>query len=54
VSAEFSSLPPPLPKMPPISEAVAITSVSVHGCGCFSIAVYSNGINVGLMRAFAM
>jgi len=53
VSAEFSSLPPPRPKMPPISEAIATTSVVFHGSiGCPS-SVYSAGFSVGLALAAA-
>jgi len=43
VSAELTSLPPPLPKIPPISEAVAITSVTVKCCGTLPNAAYSPG-----------
>src|SRR4030088_444051 len=43
VSAELTSLPPPLPKIPPISEAVAITSVTVKCCGALPNAAYSPG-----------
>src|ERR1700716_3617767 len=41
-SAELTS-PPPLPKIPPISEAVAITSVAVKCCGTLPNAAYSPG-----------
>ena len=45
--AEPSSLPPPLPKMPPISDASAITSVGVHIWGSLPSAWYSDGISDG-------
>jgi len=47
VSAELTSFPPPLPKIPPISEAVAITSVVVKCCGTLPNAAYSAGSLVG-------
>ena len=47
VRAEFSSLPPPRPKMPPISEAIATTSVGFQGSiGLFS-SEYSPGFSAG-------
>src|ERR1700742_5107857 len=48
VSAEFSSLPPPLPKMPPISEAIAITSVGFHGSIGFLPNECSGGFKFGV------
>ncbi len=54
VSAEFSSLPPPRPKMPPTSEAIAITSVTFHGSIGFFSSAYSPGCNSGLSWAAAM
>jgi hypothetical protein len=54
-SAESSSRPPPLPKIPPIRLAVAITSVTFQSCGPgLPIAAYSPGIFMGLMRASLM
>ena len=50
VRAERTSLPPPLPKIPPISEAVAITSVGVKCCGTLPKAAYSPGSLVGALR----
>jgi hypothetical protein len=32
-----------LPKIPPISEAVAITSVTFHGCGPFDAGLFNPG-----------
>ncbi len=52
--AERTSLPPPRPKMPPISEASAITSVAFQGCGVWSNAVYSPGISIGSELILAM
>jgi hypothetical protein len=52
--AERSSSPPPFPKMPPTSDAVAITSVSFQSWTCWPIAAYSPGIFVGSRRASAM
>ncbi len=47
-SAEPTSLPPPRPKMPPISEAIATTSVGFHGSiGLFS-SEYSAGFSAGI------
>ncbi len=54
VSAEFSSLPPPWPKMPPTSEAIAITSVGFHGSICLPSSVYSPGFRCGSRLAAAM
>jgi hypothetical protein len=50
------SRPPPLPKMPPTSEAVAKRSVTFHWSGPrgLPIAAYSPGIFVGSSRASAM
>src|SRR2546421_1994774 len=53
-SAERSSAPPPLPKMPPISDASAITSVSFHVVGALPSAAYSAGILLGVTSASAM
>ena len=53
VSAEFSSLPPPRPKMPPTSEAIATTSVAFHGSIGFLSSVYSPGFSAGLTLAAA-
>ena len=49
--AERSSEPPPRPKMPPISDAVAITSVTDHCCGVLPSAAYSAGRRVGFVSA---
>ncbi len=47
-SADCSSRPPPLPNIPPISEAVAITSVPFQSSGpVIPNAAYSPGISVG-------
>ena len=54
VSAELSSLPPPLPKMPPTSEAIAITSVGFHGSIGFPSSTYSPGFRSGSAFAAAM
>jgi hypothetical protein len=55
-SAAVSSLPPPLPKIPPTSAPVAITSVAFQSSGPSGrpIAPYSPGILVGSSRASAM
>ncbi len=52
-SADFSSLPPPLPKIPPTSAAVAMMSVTFHGLGPIGwlIAPYSPGIRLGFSFA---
>ena len=47
-------MPPPLPKMPPISDAVAITSVACQSSSGLPIAAYSYGILVGSVRASEM
>ena len=53
-SAERTSAPPPLPKMPPISDASAITSVGFHSVGtCFS-AAYSAGSLFGSTSVSSM
>ncbi len=55
VCAEPSSLPPPLPKMPPISEAIATTSVGFQVSIGLPSSVYSAGFSVfGLASAAAM
>jgi hypothetical protein len=56
ISENWSSAPPPLPKMPPTSDAVAITSVAFHGAGPSGrpIAAYSPGIFVMSSRASPM
>ena len=52
--AERTSLPPPLPNMPPISEASAITSRRVQWVGSSPNAAYSEGILVGSSSAWSM
>ena len=52
VRAELTSLPPPLPKMPPIREAVAITSVGVKCWGTLPKAAYSPGSLLGALAGF--
>ena len=54
ICADCTSAPPPLPKMPPISEAVAITSVPFQSSGSLPIAAYSAGSLVGSVRVSAM
>ena len=51
-----SSSPPPLPKIPPASDAVATTSVTFHGCGPPGrpMPAYSPGIFVTSSRASEM
>ena len=49
-----SSSPPPLPKIPPTSEAVAMMSVTFHGSSGLPIAAYSPGIFVMSSRASSM
>ena len=53
-SALFTSAPPPLPKMPPMSDASAITSVNVKCSGVLPSAAYSAGSLVGFISASSM
>ena len=49
-----SSPPPPLPKMPPTSEAIATASSGFHGAGVCWSAGYSAGIFDGSVFASLM
>ena len=54
VRAEWSSLPPPRPKMPPIRDAIAMTSVgfqrSIGLPICVVLGRFQRRIDVGLRR----
>ena len=54
MSAFSTSAPPPLPKIPPTSAAVAITSVAFQSSSVSPTAAYSAGSFVASSRASAM
>ncbi len=54
INAEVTSAPPPRPKIPPNSEAVAMTSVAFQFFNVAPKAVYSPGIKASFLRACLM